>query len=104
MRQFNGNPTAPPMWTWVFKNVGGKGKLMLDPQYIRDNLDAVKTNCKNRNVSADVDRVVTLDDERKRLISAMQAKQQEGNATSAQIPLVRDPKERQELIKRGRAL
>ena len=31
---------------------------MLDPQYIRDNLDAVKANCKNRNVTnADPDRV-----------------------------------------------
>ena len=45
---------------------------MLDPQFIRDNLDAVKANCKNRDVTADVDRVVALDDERKRLISAMQ--------------------------------
>lgn len=33
---------------------------MLDPQYIRDNLDAVKANCKNRNVTADVDRVVVI--------------------------------------------
>ena len=41
---------------------------MLDPQYIRENLDAVKANCKNRNVTADVDRVVQFDDERKRLI------------------------------------
>ena len=41
---------------------------MLDPQYIRDNLDAVKANCNNRNVTADVDRVVTLDDDRQRFI------------------------------------
>ena len=48
---------------------------MLDRQYIRDNLDAVNTNCKNRNVTADVDQVVALDDERKRIISALQLKQ-----------------------------
>jgi len=36
---------------------------MLDPQQIRD---AVKANCKNRNVTADVDRVAALDDERPR--------------------------------------
>ena len=31
---------------------------MLDAQFIRDNLEAVKANCRNRNVKADVDRVV----------------------------------------------
>ncbi len=40
---------------------------MLDAAFIRDNLDAVKANCVNRNVSADVDAVVVLDDERKKL-------------------------------------
>ncbi len=29
---------------------------MVALQYIHDNLDAVKTNCKNRNVVANVDR------------------------------------------------
>ena len=33
---------------------------MLDVAFIRENLDAVKTNCVNRNVStADVDKIVT---------------------------------------------
>ena len=41
---------------------------MLDVAFIRDHLDAVKANCKNRNVSADVDRVVALDDQRKQLV------------------------------------
>ena len=40
---------------------------MLDAAFIREHLDAVKANCRNRNVKADVDRVVQLDDERKRL-------------------------------------
>ena len=40
---------------------------MLDANFIRDNIDAVKANCANRNVKADVDAVVTLDNERKRL-------------------------------------
>jgi seryl-tRNA synthetase len=38
---------------------------MLDANFIRDNLDAVKANCANRNVRADVDAVVRLDAERK---------------------------------------
>src|SRR5437764_1833424 len=40
---------------------------MLDAHFIRDNLAAVKANCLNRNVRADVDAVVRLDDERKRI-------------------------------------
>ena len=77
---------------------------MLDPQYIRDNLDAVKANCKNRNVMADVDRVVALDDERKRLISAMQVKQQEANAVAKSVGPEKDPAKKQELIARGKQL
>ncbi len=77
---------------------------MLDPQYIRDNLDAVKANCKNRNVTADVDRVVALDDERKRLISAMQVKQQEANASAKEVGKEKDPAKKQELIARGKQL
>jgi len=39
---------------------------MLDAAFIRDNLDAVKANIANRNVTADVDAVIRLDDERKK--------------------------------------
>ena len=77
---------------------------MLDPQYIRDNLDAVKANCKNRKVTADVDRVVALDDERKRLISAMQVKQQEANASAKTVGQEKDTAKKQELIARGKQL
>ncbi len=38
---------------------------MLDANFIRDNLDAVKANTRNRNAKADVDAVVRLDAERK---------------------------------------
>ena len=77
---------------------------MLDPQYIRENLDAVKANCKNRNVTADVDRVVALDDERKRIISAAQVKQQEANASAKLVGGEKDPAKKQELIARGKQL
>ncbi len=40
---------------------------MLDANFIRDNIDAVKANCINRNVRADVDAVVRLDAERKQI-------------------------------------
>ena len=52
---------------------------MLDAAFVRDHLDAVKANCANRNVRADVDRVVQLDDERKRLAQQTQTIQQKQN-------------------------
>jgi seryl-tRNA synthetase len=77
---------------------------MLDAQFIRDNLDAVKANCKNRNVTADVDRVVTIDDERKRLIQETQTLQQRQNEISKGIPKEKDKDKKQTLIQEGREL
>ncbi|HEV2946284.1 MAG TPA: serine--tRNA ligase [Gemmataceae bacterium] len=77
---------------------------MLDPQFIRDNLDAVKTNCRNRNVKADVDRVVHLDDERKRLIQETQTIQQRKNEIDKLIPKEKDSAKKQPLIQEGRSL
>src|SRR5262245_19414758 len=77
---------------------------MLDPQFIRDNLDAVKANCKNRNVTADVDRVVALDDQRKQLVHAAQLVQQRQNEISKSIPKEKDKEKKQALIDEGRKL
>jgi len=77
---------------------------MLDPQFIRDNLDAVKANCKNRNVTADVDRVVALDDQRKQVVHAMQLVQQRQNEISKSIPKEKDKEKKQALIDEGRKL
>jgi seryl-tRNA synthetase len=77
---------------------------MLDTAFIRDNLQAVKDNCANRGVKADVDRVVALDDERKRLLSQAQVKQQRANEVSKAIPKEKDPAVKQQLIAEGRTL
>ena len=37
---------------------------MLDLKFVKDNLDAVKKNIENRNMSADADLVVSLYDKR----------------------------------------
>jgi seryl-tRNA synthetase len=77
---------------------------MLDPYFIRENLAAVKANCANRNVKADVDRVVTLDDERRRLVSETQVLQQRQNEISKLIPKEKDKDKKQTLIQEGREL
>jgi seryl-tRNA synthetase len=77
---------------------------MLDAAFIRDNFEAVKANCKNRNVAADVDRIVQLDDRRKALVSEAQALQQQANATAKAVGPEKDPARKQELIAAGKKL
>jgi seryl-tRNA synthetase len=77
---------------------------MLEAAFIRDHLDAVKTNCANRNVQVDVDSVVRLDDERRRLISEAQTLQQRANAVAKQTGPEKDPAVKQQLISEGKAL
>ncbi|HEY2786872.1 MAG TPA: serine--tRNA ligase, partial [Fimbriiglobus sp.] len=72
-------------------------KPMLDAAFVRDNLAAVKANCANRNVAADVDAVVHWDDERKkvqRLSDETKAKQ---NEVSKKFPMAKTPEEKQTL-------
>jgi seryl-tRNA synthetase len=77
---------------------------MLDAAFIRENLAAVKANCVNRKVNADVDRVVTLDDERKRCAQQTQQVQQRQNELSKLIPKEKDPSRKQALIAEGKTL
>jgi seryl-tRNA synthetase len=77
---------------------------MLDAQFIREHLDEVKANCRNRNVKADVDRVVQLDDERKRLIQETQTIQQRQNEIAKLTKGARDAEQRQSLIQEGKSL
>jgi seryl-tRNA synthetase len=77
---------------------------MLDAQFIREHLDDVKANCRNRNVKADVDRVVQLDDERKRLIQDTQTVQQRQNEIARLTKAEKDPAKRQALIQEGKTV
>jgi seryl-tRNA synthetase len=77
---------------------------MLDIQFIRDHLDEVKANCRHRNVRADVDRLVKLDDERKQLVQETQTLQQRRNELSKAIPKEKDQAKKQALIQEAQHL
>jgi seryl-tRNA synthetase len=78
---------------------------MLDAAFIRDNLAAVKANARNRLAThAEVDRVVELDDRRKKLVGEQQAIEQRANEVSGQIPKEKDAARKQELIAEGKRL
>jgi seryl-tRNA synthetase len=77
---------------------------MLDPQFIADHLDAVKTNCANRNVSADVNKVPALLEEKKRLVREVQALQQKQNEVAKATGKEKDAEKKKSLIDEGRKL
>src|SRR5260370_16912737 len=77
---------------------------MLDAQFIRDNLEAVKANCRNRNVKANPDQVVRIDSERKKLVQEAKVLQQRANEVPKLIPKEKDTAKKQELIQEGKRL
>src|SRR5260221_11743069 len=78
---------------------------MLDAAFIRENLPAVKANCVNRAVkNANPDRVVQLDDERKRLLQEQQVLQQQANTNAKLVGPEKDRAKKQVLITEGKSL
>ncbi len=78
---------------------------MLDAAFVRDNLDAVKANCANRLVKVDVDAVVRLDDERRRLQREYDELKGKQNALSDQIKGAGKDKElREKLVAESRGM
>jgi seryl-tRNA synthetase len=77
---------------------------MLELAFIRSNLEAVRENCRNRNVRADLDRLMALDEERRRLAQETQKLQQQQNDLARQIPKEKDSERKQALVQEGRLL
>jgi len=77
---------------------------MLDIKYIRDNFDAVKKNCLNRNVHVDLDYLIHLDDNRRSHIKELDElrQRQNENAKSMKAKLSND--ERTRFINIGKKL
>lgn len=77
---------------------------MLDYKFIKDNLEAVKENIINRNMTADADLVVQLYDKRTELVTKLQALQQKRNENAAAMKQKLDNDKRQELIAAGKSI
>ena len=77
---------------------------MLDYRFIKENIDAVKQNIKNRNMTSDADLVVELFNKRTQLISALQEFQQKRNENAAAMKQKLEEAERKALIEEGKAL
>jgi seryl-tRNA synthetase len=59
---------------------------MLDIKFIRDNKDLVKMGAKKKHVDVDVDALIALDDKRRAMMTASEAKRAEQNAVSQKLP------------------
>lgn len=77
---------------------------MLDPQFVAENAELVKENCRRRNVHADVDRAVALYQQRKELTRQVQAIHQRQNELQKQTSREKDATKRQSLIEEARQL
>jgi seryl-tRNA synthetase len=70
---------------------------MLDRKFIVENAELVKQNCKNRNATADVDRFVALEEQRRTLQSQLDEANRKANETARSIGKV--PAEQREALK-----
>lgn len=81
---------------------------MLDLKYVIANLDAVRLNCRNRNVPADVledlDRVADLEADRKQVLATVEDVRRRQNEVAQSTGKEKDPARRAELIEAGKRL
>jgi seryl-tRNA synthetase len=77
---------------------------MLDLKYIRDNLEAVKENIKNRFMQADPDLVVKRYEERNDLITEVDKLRKNRNENAKKMKQKLSPEERNRLIEEGKQL
>ena len=76
---------------------------MLDRKYVVENAEAVKSNCLQRGASADIDRIVALELQRRAKLAEAEEWNRQANAVSAQIGKV-PAQEREEFKEKGRLL
>src|SRR4030042_3708648 len=81
---------------------------MLDIKFIRENRDVVKKNCELRNIQCDIDRLLELDEKRRKLMQEIEELRNEKNRlnelfrkTNEQIREAGFEENRKEVIKKG---
>ena len=77
---------------------------MLDRKFIVENAELVKQNCRNRNVQVDIDRFLSLDEERKALQIELEQLNRQSNDVSKSIGKAKDAAEREARKEEGRLL
>lgn len=76
---------------------------MLDIKFIRAQAEAVKKNCELRNIKCDIDKLLDLDEKRKKSLQYIEELKAEKNKLNDLIQLAKDG-ERKTLIEQGKAV
>lgn len=76
---------------------------MIDIKFIRENLDAVRKACANKNIKCDLDRLVAVDERRRAIQQESDALRNQSNELSNQVGLYKNPKSKwfQEALAKG---
>ncbi|MBI4126426.1 MAG: serine--tRNA ligase [Deltaproteobacteria bacterium] len=77
---------------------------MLDPKFIRENLDAVRQNCIHRHVTVDFDRLIAFDTKRRDAIQEVERIRKEQNEVAGAMKAKLSTAEREQLIAKGKTL
>ncbi len=77
---------------------------MLDRKYLLENLEAVKANCRQRGVQIEVDKIVSLEMQRRELAQSVQELNRLSNEVSKSIGKAADAQERESRKEEGRRL
>lgn len=77
---------------------------MLDIKFIRENKDIVKAAAKKKHIEVDIDRLISVDDDRRKRIASFEEKKAEQNTVSEQIAQITDESERKHLITKMKML
>lgn len=77
---------------------------MLDIKFIRENVGLIAEAARKKHIAIDLDRLLKLDEERRKLLASVEEKRAKQNASAAAIAAEADTKRRGELIAGARAL
>ena len=77
---------------------------MLDIKFIRENKDLVKAAAKKKHIEVDIDRLISVDDERRKRIAVYEEKKAEQNVASEEIAKTADHGEKEHQISKMKML
>ena len=77
---------------------------MLDINFIRENSDLVKEGARKKRIEVDIDRLIEVDDERRKILSAVEEKRAEQNKANNKIAQEEDENKRTKVIEEMREL
>lgn len=75
---------------------------MLDIKFIRENKDAVKKNCKLRNIKCDVDRLLELDEKRRKLTQEIEILKAKKNLLNSEAQLAQGNRDLASIALKGK--